>query len=54
MILPTGSTTGLPKAVPRTHNDYIASVEYHTRAWEVTCNDVMLTAAPVSHARAAT
>jgi 2,3-dihydroxybenzoate-AMP ligase/mycobactin salicyl-AMP ligase len=52
MILPTGGTTGLPKAVPRTHNDYIASVEYHTRAWEVTCNDVMLTAAPVSHAQA--
>lgn len=52
IILPTGGTTGLPKAVPRTHNDYIASVEYHTRAWEVTCNDVMLTAAPVSHAQA--
>jgi non-ribosomal peptide synthetase component E (peptide arylation enzyme) len=52
IILPTGGTTGAPKAVPRTHNDYIASVEYHTRAWEVTCNDVMLTAAPVSHAQA--
>jgi 2,3-dihydroxybenzoate-AMP ligase len=52
IILPTGGTTGLPKAVPRTHNDYIASVEYHTRAWEVTCNDVMLTAAPVGHAQA--
>lgn len=52
IVLPTGGTTGAPKAVPRTHNDYIASVEYHTRAWEVTCNDVMLTAAPVSHAQA--
>lgn len=52
IILPTGGTTGLPKAVPRTHNDYIASVEYHTRAWEITCNDVMLTAAPVGHAQA--
>jgi len=52
IILPTGGTTGAPKAVPRTHNDYIANVEYHTRAWEVTCNDVMLTAAPVSHAQA--
>jgi 2,3-dihydroxybenzoate-AMP ligase/mycobactin salicyl-AMP ligase len=52
IILPTGGTTGAPKAVPRTHNDYIASVEYHTRAWEVTCNDTMLTAAPVSHAQA--
>jgi 2,3-dihydroxybenzoate-AMP ligase len=51
MILLTGGTTGLPKAVPRTHNDYIASVEYHSRAWEVTSNDVVLTAAPVSHAQ---
>jgi 2,3-dihydroxybenzoate-AMP ligase/mycobactin salicyl-AMP ligase len=52
MILLTGGTTGLPKAVPRTHNDYIASVEYHSRAWEITSNDVVLTAAPVSHAQA--
>ncbi|OGP62940.1 MAG: hypothetical protein A2169_14075 [Deltaproteobacteria bacterium RBG_13_47_9] len=52
IILPTGGTTGLPKAVPRTHNDYIASVEYHTKAWEITGDDVMLTAAPVSHAQA--
>jgi len=51
MILLTGGTTGLPKAVPRTHNDYIASVEYHSRAWEVTSQDVLLTAAPVSHAQ---
>lgn len=52
MICPTGGTTGLPKAVPRTHNDYLASVEYHTKAWEVTSEDTMLTAAPVSHAQA--
>jgi 2,3-dihydroxybenzoate-AMP ligase/mycobactin salicyl-AMP ligase len=51
MILLTGGTTGLPKAVPRTHNDYIASVEYHSRAWEVTSDDVVLTVAPVSHAQ---
>ena len=52
MILLTGGTTGLPKAVPRTHNDYIASVEYHSRAWEITSEDVVLSAAPVSHAQA--
>jgi len=51
MILLTGGTTGLPKAVPRTHNDYIASVEYHSRAWEITSEDILLTAAPVSHAQ---
>jgi 2,3-dihydroxybenzoate-AMP ligase len=52
MILLTGGTTGMPKAVPRTHNDYIASVEYHSRAWEVTSQDVLLSVAPVSHAQA--
>lgn len=52
IILPTGGTTGLPKAVPRTHNDYLASVEYHTKAWEMTMHDVVLTSAPVSHAQA--
>jgi 2,3-dihydroxybenzoate-AMP ligase/mycobactin salicyl-AMP ligase len=51
MILLTGGTTGLPKAVPRTHNDYIASVEYHSKAWEITSDDVVLTVAPVSHAQ---
>ncbi len=51
MILLTGGTTGLPKAVPRTHNDYIASVEYHNRAWEITGEDVVLTVAPASHAQ---
>jgi 2,3-dihydroxybenzoate-AMP ligase/mycobactin salicyl-AMP ligase len=52
IILPTGGTTGLPKAVPRTHNDYIASVEYHTKAWEITSEDTLLTSAPVGHAQA--
>lgn len=51
MILLTGGTTGLPKAVPRTHNDYISSVEYHSRAWEITSEETLLTAAPVSHAQ---
>ncbi len=51
IILPTGGTTGLPKAVPRTHNDYIASIEYHSKAWEITSDDVILTVAPVSHAQ---
>lgn len=52
MILLTGGTTGMPKAVPRTHNDYLSSAEYHSRAWEITSNDVLLSAAPVSHAQA--
>jgi 2,3-dihydroxybenzoate-AMP ligase/mycobactin salicyl-AMP ligase len=48
-ITPTGGTTGLPKAVPRTHNDFIANVEYHSKAWEITSEDTILTIAPVSH-----
>jgi non-ribosomal peptide synthetase component E (peptide arylation enzyme) len=52
IILLTGGTTGLPKAVPRTHNDYISSIEYHAKAWEITSNDVLLSVAPVSHAQA--
>ncbi len=51
IILLTGGTTGLPKAVPRTHNDYISSVFFHSRAWEITSEDTILTAAPVSHAQ---
>jgi len=48
-ITPTGGTTGLPKAVPRIHNDFIANVEYHSKAWELTSADTILTVAPVSH-----
>lgn len=48
-IMPTGGTTGVPNAAPRTHNDYIANVEYHARAWEITGEDTLLTVAPVSH-----
>lgn len=48
-IMPTGGTTGLPKAAPRTHNSFICNVEYHSRAWEITSEDTVLTIAPVSH-----
>jgi len=48
-ILPTGGTTGLPKAAARTHNDYICNVEYHARAWELNNNDICLVSTPVGH-----
>ena len=51
IIIPTGGTTGLPKAVPRTHNDYITYIEYHSKRWEITSNDTLLTVAPVSHSQ---
>ena len=41
-VTPTGGTTGLPKAVPRIHNDFIANVEYHSKAWEIMSDDTVL------------
>ncbi len=51
-IMPTGGTTGMPKAAPRTHNDYLCNVEYHSRAWEITSNDTLLVVTPVAHGMA--
>jgi len=50
-IMPTGGTTGLPKAAPRTHNSFLCNAEYHSKAWEITSEDTILTIAPVSHAQ---
>ncbi|MBA4394577.1 MAG: hypothetical protein C0407_13580, partial [Desulfobacca sp.] len=52
IILPTGGTTGLPKASVRTHNSYIANIEYHSRAWEITNNDTLMVITPVGHSLA--
>lgn len=46
---PTGGTTGLPKVVPRTHNDYLCRVEYLARAWELGSDDTILLVAPITH-----
>jgi 2,3-dihydroxybenzoate-AMP ligase len=51
-IMPTGGTTGLPKASVRTHNSYITNVEYHSRAWEISSNDTILVPTPVGHSMA--
>ncbi len=51
-IMPTGGTTGLPKASVRTHNSYITNVEYHSRAWEVTSSDTLMVVTPVGHSMA--
>jgi non-ribosomal peptide synthetase component E (peptide arylation enzyme) len=48
-ILPSGGTTGLPKAIPRTHEDYLCNVTYLHRAGEMTAEDVCLIAVPVGH-----
>ncbi|OGP93651.1 MAG: hypothetical protein A2156_15900 [Deltaproteobacteria bacterium RBG_16_48_10] len=46
---PTGGTTGLPKVVPRTHNDMICSSEYAARAWEMDARDICLLVGPIGH-----
>jgi 2,3-dihydroxybenzoate-AMP ligase/mycobactin salicyl-AMP ligase len=46
---PTGGTTGLPKVAPRTHNSLLCNVEYASRAWEMTGDDICLLAGPIGH-----
>jgi 2,3-dihydroxybenzoate-AMP ligase/mycobactin salicyl-AMP ligase len=46
---PTGGTTGLPKIVPRTHNDLICSSEHVARAWEMDNRDICLLVGPIGH-----
>jgi 2,3-dihydroxybenzoate-AMP ligase len=48
-ILPSGGTTGLPKAIPRTHADYLCNVKFLHKAGEMTADDVCLIAVPVGH-----
>lgn len=51
-IMPTGGTTGLPKGSPRTHNCYIANIEYHSKAWEITSNDTLMVITAIGHSMA--
>ena len=46
---PTGGTTGLPKVVPRTHNDLICSSEYAAKAWKMDAQDTCLLVGPIGH-----
>ena len=46
---PTGGTTGAPKIVPRTHNSLITGIEYCSKAWEQSIEDVNLLAGPIGH-----
>ncbi len=47
--MPTGGSTGLPKIVPRTHNDFYANFFYRAKVWERGPRDVTLIATPVTH-----
>jgi 2,3-dihydroxybenzoate-AMP ligase/mycobactin salicyl-AMP ligase len=46
---PTGGTTGSPKIVPRTHNSLINGIEYCSRSWEQSIEDINLLAGPIGH-----
>jgi len=48
-LMPTGGTTGLPKLVPRTHNDFLCNVEYRAKAWQRSPHDITLIATPITH-----
>jgi len=48
-ILPSGGTTGLPKAIPRTHEDYLCNVKFLHDAGAMSNDDVCLLAVPVGH-----
>ena len=45
----SGGTTGLPKAIPRTNNDYICDSDYACRAYGSTDESVSLAALPLGH-----
>jgi 2,3-dihydroxybenzoate-AMP ligase len=48
-LMPTGGSTGLPKIVPRTHNDFFCNFDYRAKAWERSPRDITLIATPITH-----
>ena len=51
VLIPTGGTTGLPKMVPRTHNNLIVTNRYISQK-SATPDAILLQATPVGHAMA--
>lgn len=45
----SGGTTGTPKLIPRTHDDYLYSVRESARICAIDSTSVMLAALPISH-----
>jgi 2,3-dihydroxybenzoate-AMP ligase/mycobactin salicyl-AMP ligase len=48
-LMPTGGTTGLPKLVPRTHNDWFCNIDFRAKAWQRSPHDITLIATPITH-----
>ncbi|MEB3067716.1 (2,3-dihydroxybenzoyl)adenylate synthase [[Mycobacterium] vasticus] len=49
LLLVSGGTTGLPKLIPRTHNDYVYNATASAALCELTADDVYLVALPAAH-----
>jgi 2,3-dihydroxybenzoate-AMP ligase len=48
-LMPTGGTTGLPKLVPRTHNDYLCNSRFRSLRTGRSAEDISLIATPITH-----
>lgn len=49
LFLVSGGTTGLPKLIPRTHNDYLYNIRCCCSASEVTEKEIYLAVLPAAH-----
>ncbi|MDY6995248.1 MAG: AMP-binding protein [Actinomycetota bacterium] len=49
LLLVSGGTTGLPKLIARTHDDYVYNAHASAQACEMTGDDVYLVALPAGH-----
>jgi mycobactin salicyl-AMP ligase len=49
LLLVSGGTTGLPKLIPRTHDDYVYNGTASAKLCELTGDDVYLAALPAAH-----
>jgi 2,3-dihydroxybenzoate-AMP ligase len=49
LFLLSGGTTGIPKLIPRTHNDYLYNSKAAAAACEIGLGDVLLDVLPIEH-----
>src|SRR5258708_26501051 len=49
LLLVSGGTTGAPKLIPRTHNDYVYNATASAELCKLTADDVYLAALPAAH-----
>jgi mycobactin salicyl-AMP ligase len=49
LLLVSGGTTGLPKLIPRTHNDYVYNATASAELCGLTADDVYMAALPAAH-----